>query len=437
MRMSVIGTGYLGATHAACMALLGHDVLGVDLDRDRIAALERGEPPFFEPGLQDALRQGLEAGRLKFTSSIADAMEFADAHFIAVGTPQRSDGPGADLTALTRLVHEVAPLLTRSSVFFGKSTVPAGTAAQVGARLRELAPPGIEVEVAWNPEFLQEGHAVHDTLSPSRIVVGVEGGGRAEELAREIYAGAIAAGTPFLVTDLVTAELAKVAANSFLATKISFANAMADMCDAVGADVTRLVDALGLDSRIGPEFLGAGLGFGGGCLPKDIRALGARATELGADSVADLMHTVDTINTRRRGGAVDEVRRLCGHLPDARIAVLGTAFKPGSDDVRDSPALDVAVRLHRHGARVCVHDPRALETARRVAPVLDYAESIRAACSGADIVVVLTDWPEYRSLAPADLAPVVGRRVILDARNCLDPATWRAAGWTYRGTGRP
>ncbi|MGK8511392.1 UDP-glucose dehydrogenase family protein [Nocardia asiatica] len=440
MRCTVFGTGYLGATHAACMAELGHDVIGVDVDPGKVAKLSDGVVPFYEPGLEDVLRRNLDAGRLRFTTSYAEAAAHADVHFLGVGTPQKKGEYAADLKYVHAVVDTLAPLLERPSVIIGKSTVPVGTAAALGTRARALGP--ADVEVAWNPEFLREGWAVKDTLRPDRLVLGVDreraAAGWVEDLVREIYADLLAADVPFLLTDLATAELVKVSANAFLATKISFINAVSEVCEATGADVTMLANALGYDQRIGRRFLNAGLGFGGGCLPKDIRAFMARSGELGADHAVAFLREVDNINMRRRAKVVDMAARACGgSLLGANVAVLGAAFKPESDDVRDSPALNVAGMIQLHGAVVTVYDPKALENSRRVFPTLNYATSVAEACERADVVLVLTEWDEFTALQPRDLDRVVRARSIIDGRNCLNRATWRAAGWVYAGLGTP
>lgn len=439
MRLSVFGTGYLGATHAAGMAELGHEVIGVDVDAVKIERLSRGEVPFYEPGLPQLLRKHVESGRLRFTTDAAEAVEFADVHFIGVGTPQKPGEHGADLRYVDAVINTIGPLMTRPAVVLGKSTVPVGTAARLAKRLRKLAPAGDAVDLGWNPEFLREGYAVEDTLAPDRLVLGVdpERPGRVEEVAREIYAQAIERGTPFIVTDLATAELVKVSANAFLATKISFINAIAEVCEATGADVVQLADAIGYDERIGRKFLGAGLGFGGGCLPKDIRAFMARAGELGVDQALTFLREVDAVNLRRREHVVDLAHReLGGSVKGKSVAVLGAAFKPNSDDVRDSPALDVAGRLHLSGANVRVYDPAANETAAAVWPTLTFAGSVLEACEGADLVIVATEWKEFREADPQAVGEVVAHRRVIDGRNCLDPDAWIAAGWAYRGMGR-
>ena len=439
MRLSVFGTGYLGATHAAGMAELGHEVIGVDIDASKIERLSRGEVPFYEPGLPELLRTHVESGRLRFTTDAAEAIDFADVHFIGVGTPQKPGEHAADMRFVDAVIETIGPLLARPAVVLGKSTVPVGTAARLAKRLRKLAPAGDGAELGWNPEFLREGFAVKDTLHPDRLVIGVdpERPGRVEEVAREIYAQAIDRGTPFVVTNLATAELVKVSANAFLATKISFINAIAEVCDATGADVVQLADAIGYDERIGRKFLGAGLGFGGGCLPKDIRAFMARAGELGVDQALTFLREVDTVNMRRREHVIDlAARELGGDVRGKRIAVLGAAFKPDSDDVRDSPALDVAGRLHLSGADVRVYDPAANGTAAAVWPTLTFAESVYAACADAELVIVATEWREFRTADPVALGDVVASKRVIDGRNCLDAQAWLAAGWSYRGLGR-
>lgn len=435
MRISVIGTGYLGAVHAAGMAELGHTVVGVDVDQEKIDQLDAGRAPFHEPGLNDVLARHAGTDRLRFTTDVAEVAD-CDVHFICVGTPQRADGLGADLTYVDQAVDMLAPHLAGPCLVVGKSTVPVGTAQRLADRLVKMAPASGDVELAWNPEFLREGFAVQDTLRPDRLVFGVASAGAQERL-EEVYADVIAAGAPVVVTDLPTAELVKVSANAFLATKISFINAISEICEVAGADVTRLADALGYDERIGRKFLNAGLGFGGGCLPKDIRAFMARAGELGAAHALTFLGEIDAINLRRRERVAELARELVGgSLIGRRVAVLGAAFKPNSDDVRDSPALNVAGRLQLQGAHVAVYDPQAMGNARRVFPTLEYADSALAACHRADVILHLTEWQEFRELDPVELASVVNATNVVDGRNCLDADKWRAAGWTYRGLGR-
>ncbi|QEV18448.1 UDP-glucose dehydrogenase family protein [Streptomyces alboniger] len=443
LKITVIGTGYLGATHAAAMAELGFEVLGLDVVPEKIDMLQRGEVPMYEPGLEELLRKhvaGIEgsSGRLRFTMDWAEVAEFGDVHFICVNTPQKHGEYACDMSYVDSAVESLAKHLNRAALVVGKSTVPVGSADRLAARVLELSPAGGEVELAWNPEFLREGFAVQDTLHPDRIVVGVRGE-RAEKLLREVYATPVAEGSPFVVTDFPTAELVKTSANSFLATKISFINAMAEVCEAAGGDVVKLAEALGHDDRIGKKFLRAGIGFGGGCLPKDIRAFMARAGELGADQALTFLREIDSINMRRRGQMVEMAREALGggSFLGKRVAVLGATFKPDSDDVRDSPALNVAGQIHLQGGQVTVYDPKGMVNARRLFPTLAYADTAQDAVRGADVVLHLTEWREFRELDPAELASVAAAPVVLDGRNALDPEVWRAAGWTYRAMGRP
>jgi len=436
-RLTVIGTGYLGATHAVCMAELGFDVLAVDIDQAKIDCLANGEVPFFEPGLEDLLRTNLKAGRLRFTTSFEQVAHFGDLHFLCVGTPQLPGAEGADLSYLHGAVDALAPHLRRPCLVVGKSTVPVGTAAALAARLaRETSAAG--VGLAWNPEFLREGFAVADTLRPDRLVFGVTTPA-AEATLRAVYAPIIDQHeTPVIVGDLAMAELVKVAANSFLATKISFINAMAEVCEAVGTDVTTLATALSFDARIGGRFLRPGVGFGGGCLPKDIRAFRARAEELGLGTSLAFLRQVDEINMRCRDRVAQLARTALGRrLTGRRIAVLGASFKPNSDDVRDSPALAVAALLAAEGAAVTVYDPMALDNARRAHPHLRYATSAVKAITGAEITLLLTEWAEFADLDPEALADVAASRIIVDGRHALDAELWRRAGWTYLAPGRP
>ena len=432
MRISVIGTGYLGATHAAAMAELGHDVLGVDVDDLKIKRLDAGEVPFYEPGLPELLQRNLAAGRLRFTTSFDQAAAFGDVHFICVGTPQKRGEFSADLTYVDAAVASLLAVMRPGGVVVGKSTVPAGTAARLAADVEAAGG-----QLVWNPEFLREGFAVQDTLRPDRIVMG--GPPEAVEVLQEVYAPITEnSETPCIVTDYATAELVKVAANSFLATKISFINAMAEVCEVTGGDVVELAAALSHDARIGGRFLHAGLGFGGGCLPKDIRAFMARAGELGVDQALTFLKEIDAINMRRRSRMVDLARELCdGSLAGVRVGVLGAAFKPNSDDIRDSPALDVAVAVQRAGAAVRVYDPQAMQNARRDFPTLAYVPDAPSAVADADLVLHLTEWPEFRQMHPSTLGEVVREKRIVDGRNALDSELWRANGWTYRALGRP
>ena len=432
LRLTVLGTGYLGITHAACMASLGFEVLGVDTDAAKVGKLSAGVMPIYEPGLAEMVRAQLDSGRLRFTTSYKQAASFGDVHFICAGTPQLPGGGGADLSQVSSCVTSLAPLLDRRSLIVGKSTVPVGTARELA---RYLAAAGTPAEIAWNPEFLREGSAVKDTLAPDRIVAGVTSAHAANVL-RQVYAPLIKAGTPFFTTSLETAELAKAAANAFLATKISFINAMAEVCEAAEANVVELSAILGADPRIGGKSLRAGLGFGGGCLPKDIRGFMSRADELGVQSAVRLLREVDKINLRRRSRTADLALELMGgDVTGAPVCVLGAAFKPGSDDVRDSPALDVAQILHGMGAHVRVYDPVASSNAAAACPELQYPSSLQEAAAGATVVLLLTEWPEFAALSPGDLAGLVKQKNIVDARNALTEAAWTAAGWNYRALG--
>ncbi|MFZ4107390.1 MAG: UDP-glucose dehydrogenase family protein [Candidatus Planktophila sp.] len=432
LTLSVVGCGYLGATHAACMSSLGFTVIGVDTDPDKVAMLSRGELPFYEPGLDTLLAQEMKTGRLSFTTDFS-AVADADVHFVCVGTPQSKDGLAADLTYVKSAVAAIAPFLKEGALVVGKSTVPVGTAQSLRTELATSAP---QADLAWNPEFLREGFAVEDTLTPNRLVVGVAND-RAEQILKEVYEPIIALGTPWIRADLPTAELVKVAANSFLATKISFINAMAEVCEAAGGDVTVLAKAIGYDPRIGSRFLQAGIGFGGGCLPKDIRAFMARAEELGAKQALEFLREIDAINLRARQRVIDVVRNeLSEDLTQYKIAVLGATFKPDSDDVRDSPALDIAAQLQAAGATVVVHDPKGIEPARKRFPNLQYSESVPECVKAADLILHLTEWREYRELDPSVLGPLVKNKIVIDGRNALDRDKWRNAGWKFHALGR-
>ncbi|HWH26190.1 MAG TPA: UDP-glucose/GDP-mannose dehydrogenase family protein [Pseudolysinimonas sp.] len=436
-RITVIGTGYLGATHAVCMADLGFEVLGVDVDQGKIDRLAAGEVPFFEPGLPEKLREVQDSGRLRFTTSFDEAARFGDVHFVCVGTPQAPDTDAADLQFVESAVAELASRIDHRALLVGKSTVPVGTAARLEEMAHDRSPAGDDLELAWNPEFLREGFAVEDTLHPDRLVFGVSSQW-AEDMLRSVFRPILETGTPVVVADLATAELVKVAANSFLATKISFINAMSEVCEATGADVTLLATALSHDDRIGGRFLKPGLGFGGGCLPKDIRAFRHRAGELGVGHAVEFLSEVDAINLRRRERTVDLVREAGGgELNGITVAALGAAFKPNSDDVRDAPALDVARMLYVEGAEVRVYDPEANANAHRVYPDLDYVETLEEAVHGADVVVLLTEWDEFRNADPRELGGLVATPQIVDARHALDEDAYDDAGWSYRSLGRP
>ena len=432
LKVSVIGTGYLGVTHAACMASMGFEVIGVDIDAAKIALLSSGKVPFYEPGLEELLQSQIASGRLTFTTNF-NAIAGADIHFICVGTPQSAHSYAADLTYVDAALDEIAPICKPGSLVVGKSTVPVGTAQKLRDRLLKVNP---NVDLAWNPEFLREGFAVKDTLHPDRLVVGVTNDA-AEEKLKEIYQANLAEKTPWVRADLPTAELVKVAANSFLATKISFINAMAEVCEASGGDVTVLAKAIGYNPRIGSRFLQAGIGFGGGCLPKDIRAFMARAGELGAEQALEFLREIDSINLRARQRVIELVRKdLSDDLSGKKITVLGAAFKPDSDDVRDSPALDIAVQIAAAGATVTIHDPKAIEPARKRFPTLNYSENVESALKGADLVLHLTEWQVYRDLDPVNVKALVASPIMIDGRNALDRSAWIAAGWKFRALGR-
>lgn len=430
MQISVIGCGYLGAVHAAAMASLGHDVVGIDVDESRAVSLSRGIAPFHEPGLPELLREGISTGRLRFSTDISDAVG-SSIHFLAIGTPQGATG-AADLSFLFTAVAELMPFVRDGDLVVGKSTVPVGVAARIADVVESAG-----ARLVWNPEFLREGLAIRDTLAPDRLVYGVRDGD-ADSVAQldDLYSSILLSGMPRMVTDFATAELVKVAANAFLATKISFINAMAEVAEVAGANISQLSDALGHDQRIGRRFLNSGLGFGGGCLPKDIRGFIARAEELGVGDSLGFLREVETINLRRRARVVELVEgELRGRIAGARIAVLGLAFKPNSDDVRDSPAIDVARRLSAKGAKVVASDPHAITPARSVAPELTYCLDAGEAVDGADLVLLLTEWTEYVHIDPAVLAAKVRTRTIIDARNCLNRDEWAAAGWRVLSLG--
>jgi len=434
MKMSVIGCGYLGAVHAASMVKLGHEVVGIDVDSAKIEALAAGQSPIYEPGLPELLVESVGSGRLTFSTDAA-AAKGSKVHFIAVGTPQKAGSYAADLRFVDAAVQGLLPHLSEGDLVVGKSTVPVGTAERLA---NMVAPTG--ALLAWNPEFLREGFAVKDTIRPDRLVYGLPtdqaDATRAKALLDEVYEDALAADTPLVATDYATAELVKVAANAFLATKISFINAMAEISDAAGADVTQLADAIGYDARIGRRFLNAGAGFGGGCLPKDIRAFSARAEELGKGEALNFLKEVDGINLRRRDRVVElVVEALGGSAYNKKVAVLGLAFKPDSDDIRDSPSLDVAVRLNGLGANVVASDPQAIANSRRMHPQLVFGTT-EEALQDADAVVVVTEWKEYRELDPKTVGDMVTSKIVIDGRNCLDVAAWRDAGWKYTGMGR-
>ena len=432
LKLSVIGTGYLGATHAACMASLGFEVIGFDTESSKVDLLSKGKVPFYEPDLEELLAEQIKAKRLTFTNKVEDLSD-ADVHFICVGTPQVKNGNAADLTYVNSALESIAKHVKPGGLVVGKSTVPVGTATKLRNRLLELNP---KADLAWNPEFLREGFAVEDTLRPNRLVIGVVADS-AENILKEVYAVNLKENTPWVRADLPTAELVKVAANSFLATKISFINAMAEVCEASGGDVTVLAKAIGYDPRIGSRFLQAGIGFGGGCLPKDIRAFMARAEELGASQAVEFLKEIDAINLRARQRIIELVRKdLSDDLVGKKVAVLGAAFKPDSDDVRDSPALDISAQIQAAGANVTVHDPKAISNAQKRFPGLTFAEDINSTLKDAEIVLHLTEWKIYREIDPTQIKKLVKSAIMIDGRNALDRDLWRAAGWKFRALGR-
>jgi UDPglucose 6-dehydrogenase len=432
LKLSVIGTGYLGATHAACMASLGFEVIGFDTEASKIDLLSKGKVPFYEPELEELLSEQIKSGRLTFTNNVADLAD-ADVHFICVGTPQIKNGNAADLTYVNSALESIAKYVKPGGLVVGKSTVPVGTATKLRNRLLELNP---KADLAWNPEFLREGFAVEDTLRPNRLVVGVVNDS-AEQILKEVYATNLKEKTPWVRADLPTAELVKVAANSFLATKISFINAMAEICEAAGGDVTVLAKAIGYDPRIGSRFLQAGIGFGGGCLPKDIRAFMARAEELGASQAVEFLKEIDAINLRARQRIIELVRKdLSDDLQGKKVAILGAAFKPDSDDVRDSPALDIAAQIQAAGATVTVHDPKAIANAQKRFPALNFADDVNTSLKDAEIVLHLTEWKMYREIDPVKVKSIVKTPIVIDGRNALDRDLWQSAGWKFRALGR-
>ncbi|MGW0764467.1 UDP-glucose dehydrogenase family protein [Streptomyces sp. NPDC002676] len=438
MRISVIGCGHLGIPHAAAMAELGHEVIGVDVDQAKVDRLNAGECPIFEIGLPELLARHTESGRLRFTTDLREAADFAELHFIGVGTPIDADGRSYDTGQVYGAIRQLAPHLDRPCTIVGKSTVTTGTTRQVAALAQRLAPAGEGVEVVWNPEFLREGHAVEDTLRPDRIIAGVTTA-EGEKAIRAVYAPILDAGVPIFVTDPQTAELAKGAANTFLGLKISFINAVADMCEAAGADISQIVEILGVDPRIGSGGMRPGIGYGGGCLPKDVRAFTASARQLGAEQAATLLRAAEKINETRTDVALTLIARALGNRPveGARVTVWGAAFKPGTNDVRESPALALARALQQAGATVTVHDPQAVATAMTRNPELHYTDDLSASLDGADIVVLATEWPEYQQVAPHAFVDRPATPLLVDCRTTLDPEPWRTAGWTVHQLGRP
>ncbi|AWZ07459.1 MULTISPECIES: UDP-glucose/GDP-mannose dehydrogenase family protein [unclassified Streptomyces] len=438
MRISVIGCGHLGIPHAAAMAELGHEVIGVDVDQAKVDSLNSGQCPIYEIGLPELLARHTASGRLRFTTDIREAAAFGELHFIGVGTPIDADGRSYDTAQVFGAIRQLAPHLDRPCTIVGKSTVTVGTTVQVTTLAQRLAPAGEAVEVVWNPEFLREGHAVEDTLRPDRLIAGVTTA-EGEKAIRAVYAPILDAGVPIFITDPQTAELAKGAANSFLGLKISYINAVADMCQAAGGDVSQIVDILGIDPRIGSGGMRPGIGYGGGCLPKDVRAFTASARQLGAEQAATLLLAAEKINESRTDVAMDLIREALGDrtVKNAKITVWGAAFKPGTNDVRESPALALAHALQQAGGNVTVHDPQAVASAMTRNPELDYTDDLAESVDGADLVVLATEWPEYRQTDPRALAARTANPLLVDCRTTLDPEPWRTAGWTVHQLGRP
>jgi UDPglucose 6-dehydrogenase len=433
VKVTVIGLGYLGATHAVAMAELGHEVIGIEPDAQKLASLSAGILPFHEPGLDAALPKAISSGKLKFQSEHDENSASADIHFICVGTPQTKGSDAADTSYVVAAAKELASWIKPTSVVAGKSTVPVGTAALLQSAMSEIA--GFDVHLAWNPEFLREGTALEDSLKPDRIVVGTESQHSVDVL-REVYAPILATGTPFLELDVPTAELVKVAANAFLATKISFINAMAEVAEVSGADAVSLAKAIGYDERIGNKFLRTGIGFGGGCLPKDIRGFVARAEELGVGSAVEFLKDVDAVNLRRRDKVVELANKELGSLTGKAITMLGISFKPDSDDLRDSPALEISQRLTALGAKVTVHDPVSLTPLATRSPELYREQDLLKASSGAELVILGTEWKQYREIDPVEFGKVVATKTIIDGRNVLEVAKWQSAGWRVIALGR-
>ncbi|SOF02025.1 UDPglucose 6-dehydrogenase [Streptomyces sp. OV198] len=438
MRISVIGCGHLGIPHAAAMAELGHEVIGVDVDQAKVDSLNSGQCPIYEVGLPELLASHTASRRLRFTTDLREAADFADLHFIGVGTPIDADGRSYDTGQVYGAIRQLAPHLNRPCTIVGKSTVTVGTTRRVTALAQSLAPAGEHVDIVWNPEFLREGHAVEDTLRPDRLIAGLTTAS-AEKAIRDVYAPILDTGVPLFVTDPQTAELAKGAANTFLGLKISYINAVADMCDAADADISQIVEILGIDPRIGSGGMQPGIGYGGGCLPKDVRAFTASAQQLGAGTAATLLRAAENINEARTGVAMDLITRALGDRPvqGARVTVWGAAFKPGTNDVRESPALALAHALQEAGGNVTVHDPQAVPTAMIRNPELDYSDDLPASLNGADIVVLATEWPEYQHTDPHTLVGRPGTPLLVDCRTTLNAEAWRAAGWTVHQLGRP
>jgi UDPglucose 6-dehydrogenase len=431
MRIAVIGTGHVGLVTSVVFAHLGHEVGATDVDSEKIALLKRGSSPFYEPGLDELLSDGLATGRLEFRRETPDVVKDVDVAFICVGTPPRADGD-ASLVFVERSAREIAGHATGPLLVVEKSTVPAGTALRMHAILQQQRP-DLELDIVSNPEFLREGQAIEDSLRPGRILIGAETT-HAFEVMRDLYRPLTRKGTPLIETDLATAELAKHASNAFLALKISFANAMARICEAVGADVVTVADILGSDPRIGRAFLDAGLGYGGFCFPKDIAAFQRLVGRLGWN--LPLLGEIARINEEAVENAAEKVRDALWNLEGKRVALLGLAFKGDTDDVRFSPALELARRLLAQGAHVVGYDPKASINAKAELPELEISLNPYEAGLGADCIVVCTEWEEFRALDLGALKSAMAYPNVVDGRNLFDPEAMRTLGFTYYPTGR-
>ncbi|WP_028465779.1 UDP-glucose dehydrogenase family protein [Nisaea denitrificans] len=433
MRIAMIGTGYVGLVSGACFSEFGNDVVCVDKDEVKISRLDRGEIPIFEPGLDDLVANNVRAGRLTFTTDLTSAVRDADAVFIAVGTPTRRGDGHADLSYVYGAAKEIAAAMTGYTVVVTKSTVPVGTGREVERIIRE-ARPDIEFDVCSNPEFLREGAAITDFMRPDRVVIGTESE-RAQEAMREIYRPLYLIETPIVFTSLQTSELIKYAANTFLATKITFINEIADLCEQVGADVHDVSRGIGLDGRIGRKFLHPGPGYGGSCFPKDTLALVKTAQDYKAP--LRIVETVVDINDKRKKQMADKVIQACGGTVSGKtIAVLGLTFKPNTDDMRDSPSLDILPALQAAGATVKAYDPEGMKEAREMLPGVEMCDNAYAPIDGADVVVLITEWNEFRALDLKRIKGLLKEPLMVDLRNVYNPDDMADAGFTYVCVGR-
>jgi UDPglucose 6-dehydrogenase len=434
MRIAVIGTGYVGLVSGACFSEFGVSVVCVDQDEAKIARLRRGEMPIYEPGLEALVAANTAAGRLVFTTDLTAAVEGAEAVFIAVGTPSRRGDGHADLSYVFAAAEAIGRALSDYAVVVTKSTVPVGTGREVAAVLRRTRPQA-GFDVASNPEFLREGSAIEDFMRPDRVVIGTDSE-RARNVMRQLYRPLYLIETPMLFTDIATAELIKYAANAFLATKITFINEIADLCERVGADVQDVARGIGLDGRIGRKFLHAGPGFGGSCFPKDCRALVRTAEE--AEAALAIVATVVRVNEARKGRMADKITAACGGTVAGKsLAVLGLTFKPNTDDMRDSPSLEILPRLVAGGATIRAFDPEGIAEAKKLMPDLIYCTDAYATMDGADALVLLTEWNEFRALDLARVRGLLATPLVIDLRNIYQPDEMAAAGLSYLSVGRP